>query len=1180
MRHKIIYSISLIFYFSIAQIDYNNQIQPIFDNNCVSCHSNGAAYTGGIELTSYDELMAGGYTTNETNVLSILDSYVTTGYMPPTWGGAYLDQSDIDLISQWIAEGGNGPMTGGCVSDLDNDGICEDECDELEMIVEDCECSFFDPNTYTVSYTVVDETSCTLIESCYCECINDSNDNGICDEDESVQNCPCINPDWIDPFTMCPMIYDPVIGCDGAEYSNSCVAQAAGLTSWTNQDGTETSLNWDCNENNCIAIPLPGCMSMTVVDPVCGCDGVTYGNSGEAECNSIYEYTAGACEDTLFGCYLSAGTFVENGWSGNGEGSNWCNSCFCENGILSCTEMFCGDNPDEEIFGCTDETACNYMNWQPWMTALVYMMAKMNVKIVVHRRILSDYGDNEFFTQTYNAPPGLIITINFAGSTESCCDHIYVNGIIWWMVGTSRIGDETLVIEWTTDSSVNSNSGYGWSAELICEEPILGCTQIYADNYNPDANTNDGSCILDCDYLITYESYVDLNYDNSISNYYCNYYLTNGTYTLEEAISFGYNCDCIEAGCTDETACNYDSSVTFDNGSCEYGCFMDDCVNYPVDFFDCSGNCLSDYYIDNCSYYQCENGLISTELTVFDGCNENDILGCTDETACNYIPTATFDNGTCVYDGEPGCENCGYQLDFNNYGDNEVFSQTFEAPPGLIMTINFSGSTESCCDHIYVNGVEYDGVLDGIVVGAETLLVEWTSDGSVNSVSGYGWSAELLCEEVYEGCTLPYAENYNADANINDGSCILECGYFLSYDSYLDNSSTSNYYCGLYVSQGTYTIEQAISFGYNCDCVVLGCTDQNALNFNSEATIDDCSCTYDNECPSISFTTSDTSIGWQITDLDGEIVLEHNYNNTNGGNFCSNNCFADGCYLINMTAFYGGGWYQTSLEIGNETFTLSNGYEGLSTFSYNYDMECEVGCTNPDASNYNENAILDDGSCAIFGCTIITACNFDENATAFDGSCYYCFNDDCDTYPIEFYDCEGNCYDLDEDGICDGNEVIGCTDDSACNFNPEATDSGDCEYPDEFYDCLGNCINDNDGDLVCNEIDNCPLEYNPDQEDLNNDGIGDACDGIGNYEENIFYWEVYPNPSENEIKLKLNNKESDDFTIRVRNISGKIIFEKSIRNNELIINNLNTSGYYILEIQSSKEFAQEIIMIK
>ena len=63
--------------FIYSQVDYETQIQPIFDANCVSCHSNGAAYTGGIELTSFDELMAGGYTTNSTNVLSVLDEYVS-----------------------------------------------------------------------------------------------------------------------------------------------------------------------------------------------------------------------------------------------------------------------------------------------------------------------------------------------------------------------------------------------------------------------------------------------------------------------------------------------------------------------------------------------------------------------------------------------------------------------------------------------------------------------------------------------------------------------------------------------------------------------------------------------------------------------------------------------------------------------------------------------------------------------------------------------------------------------------------------------------------------------------------------------------------------------------------------------------------------------------------------------
>ena len=121
-------------------------------------------------------------------------------------------------------------------------------------------------------------------------------------------------------------------------------------------------------------------------------------------------------------------------------------------------------------------------------------------------------------------------------------------------------------------------------------------------------------------------------------------------------------------------------------------------------------------------------------------------------------------------------------------------------------------------------------------------------------------------------------------------------------------------------------------------------------------------------------------------------------------------------------------------------------------------MSCEVGCTNPDASNYNPEAVLDDGSCALFGCTITTACNYDENATAFDGSCYYCFMDDCITYPIEDYDCEGNCYDLDENGICDDLEISGCMDSEACNYDPNATNEGDCQYPEPFYDCSGSCL--------------------------------------------------------------------------------------------------------------------------
>ena len=36
--------------------------------------------------------------------------------------------------------------------------------------------------------------------------------------------------------------------------------------------------------------------------------------------------------------------------------------------------------------------------------------------------------------------------------------------------------------------------------------------------------------------------------------------------------------------------------------------------------------------------------------------------------------------------------------------------------------------------------------------------------------------------------------------------------------------------------------------------------------------------------------------------------------------------------------------------------------------------------------------------------------------------------------------------DADNDGICDDDEIVGCQDETACNYDPSATDAGDCEY--------------------------------------------------------------------------------------------------------------------------------------
>ena len=157
------------------------------------------------------------------------------------------------------------------------------------------------------------------------------------------------------------------------------------------------------------------------------------------------------------------------------------------------------------------------------------------------------------------------------------------------------------------------------------------------------------------------------------------------------------------------------------------------------------------------------------------------------------------------------------------------------------------------------------------------------------------------------------------------------------------------------------------------------------------------------------------------------------------------------------------------------------------------------GCTDPTACNYDESATEDDGLCEypfnlygtdnvdcngaclndsdldlicdedeIGGCQDDTACNYNSLATDDDGSC---------TYADSGLNCDGSCIaDADGDGICDGDEVPGCTDETACNFSTEATDDdASCTYADTGLNCDGSCIADADGDGICDgdEVPGC-----------------------------------------------------------------------------------------------------------
>ena len=97
------------------------------------------------------------------------------------------------------------------------------------------------------------------------------------------------------------------------------------------------------------------------------------------------------------------------------------------------------------------------------------------------------------------------------------------------------------------------------------------------------------------------------------------------------------------------------------------------------------------------------------------------------------------------------------------------------------------------------------------------------------------------------------------------------------------------------------------------------------------------------------------------------------------------------------------------------------------------DWTTDFGCMDEVACNYNSDAIWDDSSCSFT-----------------DGNCQTCI--------------AGEVVDNDDDGdnVCNAQEILGSQDETACNYNPDATDDGSCETAMENYDCDGNCIDEID----------------------------------------------------------------------------------------------------------------------
>ena len=750
-----------------------------------------------------------------------------------------------------------------------------------------------------------------------------------------------------------------------------------------------------------------------------------------------YELNCSSSSDTFgctdeFSCNYDPNATIEDGSCYNNDLGCGCNLPAAELGY-DCYGNCLSDSDNDgicdvdEILGCTNEDACNYNNdatSDDGSCTFSTVASEYNLSVNP-----SNWGGNFNSIQSNN-----IVLID--ESNDLGCHDLDID--LEGSIALIKRGD----CQYSLKALNAQNAG---ATAVIIYNNSSGIMNMGSGNYSSQVHIPVFAMSgFDGSNLASYLSNLSLNYNISLEHDNCVINIASSDCDgncLSDSDSDGI-CDEFESeGCVDPDACNYDVMATDDDGSCynnDLGCGCD--VPAALDGYDCHGNCLSD--VD-------DDGI----------CDDFEIYGCTESDANNFNPEATEDDGSCDYSVD--CDGLLLNVSMHDsYGDgwngniliigNEHLTLNHGSHDELNVCIdNTSECLEVICDGGHwqeevswsINdGVSHELLLEG---GAPfegsigecldtdpclSLSYDYVNTGS-NMTLVLPDAAIEFTEDLGEGYLGVFYSNTNGDL-ICSGSTYMN-GQETAFPAMGDDSTTDEidglvtnqellwiytldngdqYYLTSFPHQGytfngIYYIEGFEYEPVNC-LDVFGCSDEQANNYNSEANVDDGSCTYD------------------VMGCTDEQA--NNYNSE--ANVDDGSCAYDvmGC----------------TDEQANNYNSEANVDDG----SCAYDV---MGCTDEQANNYNSEANVDDGSCAydVMGCTDEQANNYNSEANVDDGSCAYdvmgCTDEQANNYNSEANVDDGSC-------VYDGNNC-GCTDPNYLEYYTQGyfaiCSNNSCETP-------------------------------------------------------------------------------------------------------------------------------------